>query len=329
MQLFINNWSASLATPVTDSALSLSVDPLLAGLFASLSGGAYYLLTLAEVNPLGTEVAWETVKVTAHAGGLLTVERGFEGAPRAWPADTPITARATAATLAALRDAAPPALELVPAGGAAGQVLTAGAGGARTWQTPAAGGGGGGAPTVLGTAHPTEAPPALGAHFVYGDSVYIAVDTAHPEHWRHLLGPRDSQGVYVAVGSPGSILATRMARQFFISAGGTPGAVLPVVAITLPQWQVSPGTLLVDVRPEVAGLDTKLTLDFGSAWVVADLLVAPMAELVATRAGNVLSLTLSAAAQLSLYVEVYPSGAGRALYVEMRAAPSANFVFLD
>lgn len=329
MQLFINNWSASLVAPITDSALSLSVDPLLAGLFASLSGGAYYLLTLAEVNPIGTEVAWETVKVTAHAGGLLTVERGFEGAPRAWPADTPITARATAATLAALRDAAPPALGLVPSGGAAGQVLTAGAGGAREWQTPAAGGGGGGASTVLGTAHPTDAPPALGAHFVFGDSVYIAMGTAHPEHWRHLLGPRDLQGVYVAVGTPGTILATRMARQFVISAEGTPGAVLPVVAITLPQWQASPGMLLVDVRPNVAGLDTKLTLDFGSAWVGAELFVAPMAGLVATRAGNVLSLTLSAAAQLSLTVEVYPDGAGRSLYVEMRAAPSANFVYLE
>lgn len=104
MQLFINNWAAELTAPALSGDLTLSVDPAEAAKLVGLGSGDHYLLTLAEVVE-GQETAWEIVKVTANAAGVLTVERGQEGtAPFAWSVGASISARATAGTLEELRD---------------------------------------------------------------------------------------------------------------------------------------------------------------------------------------------------------------------------------
>ena len=104
MQLFINNWSAVLTAPATASAVSLSVPLADAAKLVGLGTGDYYLLTLAEVDGDGSETAWEIVKVTAAASGVLTVERHQEGTTaRAWVSASIISARATKGTLEALR----------------------------------------------------------------------------------------------------------------------------------------------------------------------------------------------------------------------------------
>lgn len=102
MQRFINNWSATLTAPATSGDLTLSVAPAEAAKLVGLGSGDHYLLTLAEVVE-GQETAWEIVKVTGAAAGVLTVERGQEGtAPFAWSVGASISARATAAALNAL-----------------------------------------------------------------------------------------------------------------------------------------------------------------------------------------------------------------------------------
>jgi hypothetical protein len=104
MQLFINNWAATLTAPATSGDLTLSVDPAQAAKLVGLGEVSHYLLTLAEVVD-GQETAWEIVKVTASSGGVLTVQRGQEGtAASAWSVGASISARATAGTLEELRD---------------------------------------------------------------------------------------------------------------------------------------------------------------------------------------------------------------------------------
>lgn len=102
MQRFINNWSATLTAPATSGDLTLSVAPAEAAKLVGLGSGDHYLLTLAEVVE-GQETAWEIVKVTGAAAGVLTVERGQEGTTAfAWSVGASISARATAAALNAL-----------------------------------------------------------------------------------------------------------------------------------------------------------------------------------------------------------------------------------
>lgn len=104
MQLFINNWAATLTAPATSGDLTLSVDPAQAALLTGLGAGDYYVLTLAEVVD-DAETSWEIVKVTAVVGGVLTVERPVEGTTAAaWSVGASISARATAGTLETLRD---------------------------------------------------------------------------------------------------------------------------------------------------------------------------------------------------------------------------------
>src|SRR3990167_6090412 len=104
MQLFINNWFAVLTAPATASAVSLSVPLADAAKLTGLGAGDYYLLTLAALDGAGIETAWEIVKVTASASGVLTVQRGQEGtAARDWVSASVISARATKGTLEALR----------------------------------------------------------------------------------------------------------------------------------------------------------------------------------------------------------------------------------
>lgn len=104
MQLYIDNWSASLLAPATAAAVSLSVEPAKAALLTGLGAGDFYRLTLVEVDASGAEIDWDVVQVTAVAGGVLTVAR--TGTARSWVAGTLIEARLTAAGMDELRDAA-------------------------------------------------------------------------------------------------------------------------------------------------------------------------------------------------------------------------------
>ena len=102
MQLFLNNWNATLTAPATSGDLTLSVEPSQAAKLVGLGSGDHYVLTLAEVVD-GIETSWEIVKVTAVVGGALTVERQQEGTgPAAWSVGAEISARATAGVLSNL-----------------------------------------------------------------------------------------------------------------------------------------------------------------------------------------------------------------------------------
>lgn len=103
MQQFIDNWSATLLAPITNTSLTLSVEPAKAALLTGLGGGAFYRLTLVELDGSGAEVDWDVVQVTAVASGVLTVTR--TGTARSWAAGTLIEARLTAAGMGELRDA--------------------------------------------------------------------------------------------------------------------------------------------------------------------------------------------------------------------------------
>lgn len=109
MQLFINNWSASLAAQAAIGVGVISIEPVKAAQLVGLGSGDYYLLTLALLDG-GAETAWEIVRVTGVAGGDLTVLRAQEGtAELAWSIGTPVTARLTKGACDALRDSATPA----------------------------------------------------------------------------------------------------------------------------------------------------------------------------------------------------------------------------
>lgn len=102
MQLFLNNWNATLTAPATSGDATLSIEPSLAAKLVGLGAGDYYLLTLAKVED-DIETSWEIVKVTAAVGGTLTVEWQQEGTgPAAWAQGTEIIARATAGSLSNL-----------------------------------------------------------------------------------------------------------------------------------------------------------------------------------------------------------------------------------
>lgn len=104
MQLFINNWSAVLTAPATASAVSLSVPLADAAKLTGLGAGDHYLLTLAALDGAGIEIAWEIVKVTGAAAGVLTVQRAQEGTTALeWTSASVISARATKGTLEELR----------------------------------------------------------------------------------------------------------------------------------------------------------------------------------------------------------------------------------
>lgn len=105
MQLFINNWSATLmaAAAAAAAATQLEIDSASAARLIGLGEGDYYLLTLARVEA-GQEVEWEVVKVTALSGSALTVERAQEGTDALeWAVGSSLSLRATAGTLAALQ----------------------------------------------------------------------------------------------------------------------------------------------------------------------------------------------------------------------------------
>ena len=104
MQQFIDNWSATLLAPITNTSVALSVEPAKAALLTGLTAGDFYRLTLVEVDGAGVEIDWDVVQVTDVSGGVLDVTR--TDTARSWTAGTLIEARLTAASMEALRDSA-------------------------------------------------------------------------------------------------------------------------------------------------------------------------------------------------------------------------------
>lgn len=106
MQLqWINNWSTTLTSALSAAGTTASIDPNAAARLVNLDGNNYYLLTLIGTDELGNEIAWEIVKVTATAGGVLTIARAQEGTTAAeWPAGTSIELRLTAGAVTTIRD---------------------------------------------------------------------------------------------------------------------------------------------------------------------------------------------------------------------------------
>lgn len=103
MQLWINNWAASLVLPLGAAGTTAEIDPNAVARLAGLGGSGYYTLTLIGLDALGNEAEWEIVRATAATGGALTIERAGEGtAPRDWPVGTRIEARLTAGALTGL-----------------------------------------------------------------------------------------------------------------------------------------------------------------------------------------------------------------------------------
>lgn len=120
-QQFINNWASSLSLPATASAVQLSVPEVDANRLTGLGTGDHYLLTLAIRDANGIEIAWEIVRVTAAAAGVLDVLRAQEGTTALeLEAGAAISARLTAGTLSsvlarlhALENPEPPGTQFV------------------------------------------------------------------------------------------------------------------------------------------------------------------------------------------------------------------------
>lgn len=94
MQLFLNNWSTTLTAPLSDADASLEVPADAAAALGVIGAGDYYLLTLALVDSLGKETAWEIVQATGVAGTSVAVTRGSPA--RNWEAGAEISLRFTA-----------------------------------------------------------------------------------------------------------------------------------------------------------------------------------------------------------------------------------------
>lgn len=106
MQLFINNWFATLTAAAApgDSQLVIAAEQSaqLTGLVGYLNGG-YYAVTAVLRDESGTETAWEVLYVVSSDDGTLTVQRGQEGtAALDLPLGTEISARLTAGSLAGI-----------------------------------------------------------------------------------------------------------------------------------------------------------------------------------------------------------------------------------
>lgn len=99
--VYSNNASSVLAGAITSGATSLEVAD--GSAFPAPTGGASFLLTLAEVDGNGNESAWEIVKVSARVGNVMTIARGKEGTTaRAWADATRCELRLTSGALNAI-----------------------------------------------------------------------------------------------------------------------------------------------------------------------------------------------------------------------------------
>lgn len=78
MRLFANNASSTLASPISNSALSMTVASGEGARFPSPGAGDYFNITLCKVTS-GIESEIEIVKVTARSGDIFTIQRAQEG----------------------------------------------------------------------------------------------------------------------------------------------------------------------------------------------------------------------------------------------------------
>jgi hypothetical protein len=99
-QLFTNNASTLISGALTTVSTSIVLTTGKGALFPAPTGGDYFLATLIGYTAQ-SETSWEIVKCTARAIDTLTVVRAQEGtAAFAWPSNTLIELRMTAATAA-------------------------------------------------------------------------------------------------------------------------------------------------------------------------------------------------------------------------------------
>lgn len=103
MQRFINNWAAPLTAPLAADAAALQIAVDQAARLVGLGGGDHYLLTLAQTDSNGNEVAWEVVKATSVSGGQVSITRAQEGTVAlSLPAGAAVSARLTAGSMVVL-----------------------------------------------------------------------------------------------------------------------------------------------------------------------------------------------------------------------------------
>lgn len=101
-QLYANNAKSSLASLVSDVAVTLPLQTGEGALFPSPTGGDFFLVTLYEIVAQ-VEQNHEIVKCTARSGDSLTVVRAQESTTaREWAADTPVELRITKGVMEAL-----------------------------------------------------------------------------------------------------------------------------------------------------------------------------------------------------------------------------------
>ena len=102
--LFTNNASTTLASPITNVATTLTVATGDGAKFPNPTGGDYFKLVLNKVIS-GIEYQWEITHCTARSGDILTITRAQEGTTAAaYAAGDPVSLRATAGTMSALVD---------------------------------------------------------------------------------------------------------------------------------------------------------------------------------------------------------------------------------
>lgn len=94
---FQNNASTTIPLATTIGATSIAVDAGTGAEFPVLGAGDYFYATIHDPT---SPALFEIVKVTARSGDTLTIVRGQEGTTaKAWPVDTHIEQRITAATI--------------------------------------------------------------------------------------------------------------------------------------------------------------------------------------------------------------------------------------
>ncbi|TWC35047.1 hypothetical protein FBY03_11195 [Pseudomonas sp. SJZ079] len=103
MQLFLNNWAATLTAPATATDGQMTIDAMLAAELVGLVGylgGGFYAVTAALTDEHGAEIAWEVLYVFSNTDGELLVQRAQEGTSALdLPAGTQISGRLTAGSI--------------------------------------------------------------------------------------------------------------------------------------------------------------------------------------------------------------------------------------
>ena len=99
-QLFADNTAATLASAISDSALSMTLTAGQGAQFPTPTGGDFFELTLID-RMNAVEIGWEIVAVTARVGDVLTIAR--RAGARAWSAGASLQIRWTSSSIARLR----------------------------------------------------------------------------------------------------------------------------------------------------------------------------------------------------------------------------------